>query len=145
MSARIVELAEYRASRGKVSARFHHTGCEHGALTERFQFWRGASGRRYVHSIYSLLMCPALPAANYILVRNDGAGPPKVLAIGRAAHDAPSLNLAEIRQRGAILDADEVHVHLLADTPETRATVEYDLRVGQFSDLAAEPKHAMLH
>ena len=84
-----------------------------------------------------LLECPPLPAANYILVRREAGARRKVLSIGRVGHTAPSLNLAEIRQRGAELSADEVHVHLLAETPKLSKLVEFDLRTGQIeADLA---------
>lgn len=90
-----------------------------------FRFWEGASGSRYVHHVYSLIGCPQLPPAVYLLVGiEDGAR--RVLHVGRIEHDAASLNLAEIRQRGASLGAAEVHVHLLAATSD-RAAVAADL------------------
>ena len=39
-----------------------------------FSYWTGISGRRYVHTVYSLLGCPVLPEANYVLVHRDAAG-----------------------------------------------------------------------
>jgi hypothetical protein len=90
-----------------------------------------------VHTVYELLDCPALPAANYVLVRREPGARRKVLSIGRVSNTAASLNLAEIRQRGAELGADEVHVHLLAETQKLSKLVEFDLRTGQIeADLA---------
>ena len=43
--------------------------CSEAAFAQAFHYWRGASGRRYLHSVYTLVGCPALPQANYILVR----------------------------------------------------------------------------
>ncbi|MCZ7596206.1 MAG: hypothetical protein M5U16_15945 [Hyphomicrobium sp.] len=57
---------------------------------------------------------------------------PRALSVGRVNNDAPSLNLAEIRQRGAELAADEIHVHLLADNAKLGKLIEFDLRTGQF-------------
>jgi hypothetical protein len=106
---------------------------------DRFLFWQGASGRRYVHTVYSLIECPALSAANYILVRSGGEGRREAVRIGRVEHGAPTLNLAEIRRLGAALGADEVHIHLLAaDTAEAKV-IEFDLRAGQFEALSAQP------
>jgi hypothetical protein len=105
----------------------------------RFHFWRGASGKRYVHTVFSLIECPRLPEATYILARREPDGRRRLLRIGQLTSDSPSLNLAEIRQRGATLGANEVHVHLLADAPEQRRVVELDLRAGQFASLSAEP------
>ena len=95
-----------------------------------FKFWVGASGRRYVHTIHTLLTCPEVPNANYILVRRREDGRRTVLRIGCLSHDAPSLNLAEIRQDGATLGANEVHVHLIAETEAQRRFIELDLSSG---------------
>ncbi len=135
MSARIIELAAFRACRFEESDSAPRETKANGA--NRFHFWTGASGKRYVHTVYELLDCPALPSANYILVRREPGARRKVLSIGRVSHPAASLNLAEIRQRGAELSADEVHVHLLAETPKLSKLVEFDLRTGQIeADLA---------
>jgi hypothetical protein len=134
MSARIIELAAFRASRFD-EAELPPQSKANGA--NRFHFWTGASGKRYVHTVYELLDCPALPAANYVLVRREPGARRKVLSIGRVSNTAASLNLAEIRQRGAELGADEVHVHLLAETQKLSKLVEFDLRTGQIeADLA---------
>jgi len=98
-----------------------------GGASHRFEFWNGASGQRYVHTIYSLIECPELPRANYVLVRRDASGERHVLRIGRLDNRAQSLNLAEIRHNGAKLGANEVHVHLLARTDQQRRQIELDL------------------
>lgn len=91
-------------------------------------FWRGASGRSYVHTVYNLLTCPPLPAANYILARRAEKGRPVALGFGRVCSTAPTMNLAELRYRGAHLGATEVHVHLLAGEDLQAVAVELDLR-----------------
>lgn len=93
-----------------------------------FSYWTGISGRRYVHSVYSLIGCPALPEANYVLVHRDASGRASVLRMGHTSDEAPSLNLAHIRRHGAELGATEVHVHLLARSAPERARIEFDLR-----------------
>lgn len=136
MVARIIELAVYRAQRtlaGEETAQRAARANE----AARFHFWAGASGRRYVHSIYDLLECPPLRAANYVLVRRNAKGRPEALSIGHVSNSAPTLNLAEIRHRGAELGATEVHVHLLADNAKLGKLIEFDLRTGQFeADIA---------
>lgn len=135
MSARIIELAAFRACRFDEGDSSPQTSKSNGA--NRFHFWTGASGKRYVHTVYELLDCPALPSANYVLVRREAGARRKVLSIGRVSNTAASLNLAEICQRGAELGADEVHVHLLAETAKLSKLVEFDLRTGQIeADLA---------
>jgi hypothetical protein len=33
--------------------------CSEAAFAQAFHYWRGASGRRYLHSVYTLIGCPA--------------------------------------------------------------------------------------
>jgi hypothetical protein len=80
---------------------------------------------------------PALPRANYILVRRHDDGSRSPLAFGQTKDDAISLNLAHLRHQGAKLGANEVHIHLLAETPEERAQVEGDLTEAHFQRAAA--------
>ena len=108
----------------------------------RVHFWRGASGRRYVHAVYSLFECPPLPRATYILAHRDETGRRTVQHVGHCSSDAPTLNLAQVRQRGAALGINEVHVHFLATDNKQRGLVMCDLRAGQFGELSAEPSHA---
>jgi hypothetical protein len=56
-----------------------------------------------------------------------------VLAIGRLCNQNASLNLAEIRQHASALGADEVHIHLLAASPQEALAVEEDLITAQFT------------
>jgi hypothetical protein len=130
MGARIIQLAEFRARRAQQASNSLSVS-EASNFAERFHFWSGASGRRYVHTIYSLVECPDVAAGNYMLVRRGSDGRRHVLAVGRVSHAAGSLNLAEIRHHGAQLGADEVHVHLLAESPAQCRLVELDLRSGQ--------------
>lgn len=90
--------------------------------------WTGRSGRSFAHTRYSLVGCPELPRANYILVRRNRAGEGTVLAVGRVEHAAPSLNLAELRQLGAKMKANEVHILVSAGGIRERRRVERDLR-----------------
>jgi hypothetical protein len=134
MAARIIDLAEVR---------LRSIGAPHEApapsrvpavVSERFHFWHGASGQRYVHTVYNLIDCPAIPAANYLLVRRDASGVCHALSVGRVAEDAPSLNLAQLRQQGANLGATEVHIHLLAGNARQGKLIEFDLRSGQLGE-----------
>jgi hypothetical protein len=81
--------------------------------------------------VYSLIGCPALPKANYVLVRRYDDGRPVALVFGQTKDDAVSLNLAHLRHEGAKRGANEVHIHLLADTPEARDAVKADLIAAQ--------------
>ena len=90
-------------------------------------YWRGASGKPYLHVVYSLIDCPKLPKANFILVRRHDDGSRVALAFGQTTDDAVSLNLAYLRHEGAKRGANEVHLHLLAQTAEARNAAEADL------------------
>ena len=89
--------------------------------------WRGASGTLYVHAATSLLFCPEMAQSTYVLLHRDGDGTARVLRVGCLENTAPSLNLATIRQIGATLGANEVHVRTLARTAADRARVAFDI------------------
>ena len=106
----------------------------------RQHLWRGASGQAYVLSVYSLIDCPPLPKATFVLVRRQADGRRLALHVGLARTDTATLNLAQVRQRGAQLGANEVHVCFLPPSNAEHALVACDLRAGQFGTLAGEPQ-----
>ncbi|MBK5197480.1 MAG: hypothetical protein JJE37_04285 [Methyloceanibacter sp.] len=111
--------------------------CSEAAFAQAFHYWRGASGRRYLHSVYTLIGCPALPRANYIFVRRYEDGRRLALAFGQTKDEAATLNLAHLRHEGAKCGANEVHIHLLAETADERLLVEADLVAAHTRRLAA--------
>lgn len=145
MAARIIDLAD---AKRRIEAGVPEVAAPSRVppiVSERFHFWHGASGQRYVHTVYNLIDCPAIPAANYLLVRRDASGVCHALSVGRVAEDAPSLNLAHLRQLGASMGATEVHVHLLAGNPRQGKLIEFDLRSGQLGDVRAMPASQTRH
>ena len=92
-------------------------------LGERFWYWRGASGQRYIHSIYQRHLCPPVPGAVYVLVRVCG-GSRRALAVGR--FDAEG-NMSGALPLGGQPGEEEIHVHLLAREEETARHVMRDL------------------
>ncbi|MGI9383878.1 MAG: hypothetical protein ACR2PO_12055 [Methyloligellaceae bacterium] len=105
--------------------------CRETRITQPFHYWRGATARRYLHTVYSLIECPEINRANFIMVRREEDGTRTALLIGQTLEDTGSLNLALLRHRGALLGANEIHIHLLADTTHDRAAVETDLKAAQ--------------
>ena len=83
----------------------------------RFWYWRGASGREYIHSIFGPGDCPPLPGAVYVAVRRHGDRR-QALAVGLFTefwNEGDGVHLAHD-------GADEIHVHLLArDAADARA------------------------
>jgi hypothetical protein len=118
-----VETGKGRASTG--SGRSHNRAAGDGSASQHV--WRGASGTLYVHSVTNLIFCPEMAASTYILVHRDGNGAGRVLRVGSLENQAPSLNLAAIRQIGATLGANEVHIRSLARTAADRARVAFDI------------------
>ena len=113
--------------------------CREKQVAQPYHYWRGASGARYLHSVYSLRDCPALPQATFIIVRRDEDGTRRPLKIGQTVENAQSLNLARLRHLGAKLGANEVHIHLLAETAEDREEVAADLNARQMGGLHRAP------
>lgn len=134
MASRIVRLAPFRETTSAEAALR-----QPAPATAGVHVWAGASGQRYAHAVYSLLECPPLPQAVYLLVRRQQDGTLKVLYIASALSAAPTLNLARIRQRGATLGANEVHAHLPTSGADACRTIACDLRAGLFGSLGAEP------
>jgi hypothetical protein len=149
MSVRRADRAGMRKVRpGAGTNRAHKRASEIEPVTSQ-HIWRGTSGTLYVHSVTSLLFCPAMEQSTYILLHRDGDGTGRVLRVGCLENTAPSLNLAAIRQIGAALGANEVHIRTLAKSTADRARVAFDIEqalVGaddvSRSDIAAGKEHS---
>lgn len=109
-------------------------------LENAFHFWQGASGKRYIHSVYSLFTCPELPKANYILVKREQDGSCRALSIGQTKEKASSLNLAFLRHSAAKHGANEIHVNVMTKNDHERNLVRLDL-LGCQSVNGQYPKH----
>jgi hypothetical protein len=139
MSAVVVDLSSFRARRMRLQNPLSggHDTSPRDVPTCDFTFWSGASGARYVHTIYELRDCPDLPSANIVLVRRRASGSMDIARICRVENETMSLNLAEIRRLAAQLGANEVHVHLLARDDIERAQIERDIsRCGEIATAA---------
>jgi hypothetical protein len=105
-----------------------------GTETEpRFWYWHGASGRRYIHSVYRPETCPPLPGAVFVAVRSLG-NLRTVLGAGRFA-GLWDVNIpVEDACHWQSLGANEIHVHLLSrDETEARriaADLKAALKIG---------------
>ena len=86
----------------------------HSALAERFRFWRGASGRRYVCSVFSPQTVPAYETSVALHVRRAPGGP-VVVAVRAGSDPRP------------VPAADEVHIHLVRDEADWLARAIADL------------------
>jgi hypothetical protein len=96
---------------------------QNAVVGSRFQRWRGASGRDYVVSVYPIARCPDYIDAVVLAV--DSRTGSVVWAGDSGGGGRPFAGrLAAARREGA----DEVHLHLLAATPEARRAALADLR-----------------
>lgn len=138
MSGRMVQLSEVLSTLGDgldVSGKTK-------ARAERFEFWLGASGRAYVHSVYQLVDCPELPACNYVLVTRDVDGRAHAAKVGQTTAPSRSLNRAAVRQLASNLGASEVHVHYLGENHTARARIAFDLETAEELRTVAETEAA---
>ena len=95
-------------------------------MKERFFYWQGSSGRKYIHSVYDLDACPPLPGAVYVAVKRRGHLRVAV-SVGRFAPFWDKTLGDDDLTRLEHMGVDEVHVHLLAKSPEIAESVRYDL------------------
>ena len=105
---------------------------------DRFWYWSGRSGRRYIHSVYALASFPPLPGAVYIASRRQG-GVPVAVALGRFPAILDRTGIERLRSRLNALGACELHVHLLARSESESEAVRSDLAAAidpQWRDLS---------
>ncbi|MDI9847854.1 hypothetical protein QM467_07285 [Rhodoblastus sp. 17X3] len=97
-------------------------------LEKLFHSWLGASGRRYICSVYALGEPPAFDCRRAVIaaVRRSASGAVVLFTF----QPGPNEERDDFRlwtQRAHACGASEWHVHLLAETPEERAFVLRDL------------------
>jgi hypothetical protein len=98
----------------------------------RFWYWRGQSGRHYIHSVYTPKTCPPLPSGVFIAVERLG-DVRRAIAVGlfRDMFDPDTMQLSALAAR----EADELHVHLLARRSAEAEAVARDLAAMMRADL----------
>ncbi|MGI9512192.1 MAG: hypothetical protein ACR2OL_04755 [Anderseniella sp.] len=103
-------------------------------FSDRFWFWTGLSGKRYIHSVYSIDTCPPLPGAIYVMVQRLESGARVPVRMGRFSPlwDFP---LPTEMTDGAC----EIHVHLLAGDESQTARVYDDLAASLELEAADAP------
>ena len=96
-------------------------------ISARFCSWKGRSGRRYVFSVYRSSECPAFCGAVLIAAIRDARGRRRVLSVRETGvFPEPAVARAK-RELEAYGTAGELHLHLLAASPEERAAAIADL------------------
>jgi hypothetical protein len=97
------------------------------SLAGRFRHWRGASGRRYIFSVYDPDSCPAYDGVVLIGAAIDENNARRIIFVADTGI-LPDVVLARAREKAAACDcAVEFHVHLLASSRRERAAAIADL------------------
>ena len=101
-------------------------------LKDRFWYWHGASGTKYIHSIYPANCCPPLPGAIYVAVERVGSLR-TAIAVGRVPNfQACSAGASSFAKTNAV---NEIHVHLLAHDPMAASAILKDLQEAFDADM----------
>ncbi|NJM29545.1 MAG: hypothetical protein HC855_05070 [Rhizobiales bacterium] len=98
----------------------------------RFWYWHGASGGKYIHSVYPAGRCPPLPGAVYVAVKNF-RGLRMALGVGRFEPVWDVDGTASLPP-----GTDEVHVHLIARNDADACRILNDLTAGLYEDDSAQ-------
>jgi hypothetical protein len=96
-----------------------------GSLAAQFRYWRGASGRRYVFSVYDKVSCPAYDHAVLIAATKEASGRRQVIFIADTGASPEAVLAEAIRVAGD--RPVELSIHLLAVSAVARAEVVADL------------------
>jgi hypothetical protein len=96
------------------------------ALGARFRYWRGASGRRYVFSVYDRQTCPAYEHAVLIIWALGQDRARRVIFIGDTGA-FPDIVFANAEKGSGAERGIEFHIHLLATSRAERVAVMADL------------------
>lgn len=107
-------------------------GLSGSGLSDRFCFWRGRSGRRYVFSIYRTgdtdeTAVPRYSEAVMIAARRGSDGGRSILRVGRTGALPGLVVSSSERDERFDEDADELHFHLLAGDNAEREAIVSDL------------------
>jgi hypothetical protein len=108
----------------------HHplAALDRTGLESLFHAWVGASGRRYICSVYGVGAPPAFDCRRAVVaaVRRSAAGAELVFIFQPDAL-AECDDLRGWTRKAQACGANEWHVHLLAGTPAARADAQRDL------------------
>lgn len=105
------------------------------AFGDRFRFWHGRSGKRYVFSSFSIDDLPTFESAVVIGMKAGSDGVPRAIWIASAENRTDLWELASLLGG----TATEVHLHLLAAGEELRLAVMADIGDADSSIRTVEP------
>ena len=98
------------------------------SLSPRFCSWRGASGRRYIVSVYDTRACPAYCDAVLIAAAVDADGRRRALAFADTGVFPEPILARAAKSLSKVAERVEFHLHLLAASPAERRAALDDLQ-----------------
>ena len=104
-------------------------------VSRQFYYWLGASGERYLHTVFPIDADFTAIGANFIVVRRDPDGGRIPLYIGRMG----DITKQEIEDMGWMSDANELHIHLMATNNAAADKIATDLDTRHFAEADAQP------
>ena len=96
-------------------------------LSPRFCAWRGASGRRYIASVYEARACPAYCDAALIVVAADADGRRRIVALADTGAFPEPVVARLACTPPPVSGRLELHLHLLAESMAERRAALDDL------------------
>ena len=102
---------------------------------DQYHWWQGASGWWHIHTVFRLADWPSYRNVNYVFVRRDRYGDCLPIYIGETGDMRTRMPDHEKLPAAFDLGANEIHVHLLANSIAHRIAVETDLRRGHWTPL----------
>ena len=97
-------------------------------LGDRFRSWRGASGRRYIFSVFDSSNCPAYCEAVLIAVVIEDGGHRRPIAMTDTGTFPEPVVARMTRTCCAVANRLEFHMHLLANSVAERRFILEDLQ-----------------
>ena len=102
-------------------------------LSRRFCYWRGASGHRYLFSVFRLGSrkvedrCPGFERAIVLAVAHGQNGEREIVCAGETGSEPQAYFESRGLQDAIAAGANEIHVHLLTRDLEARTAILRDL------------------
>jgi hypothetical protein len=104
------------------------TSLRRTGLEKLFHSWLGASGRRYICSVYSVGEPPPFDESRAVIAAvRPGTARAEIAFVFAPGLNGESEDFDLWTARARACGASEWHVHLLADTPQARGVVLRDL------------------
>lgn len=108
---------------------------QHSPISRQFYYWLGASGERYLHTVFPIDADFSSPGANLIIVRCQRDGERIPLYIGRIG----DLSAEEINDLRYSYSANELHIHLMAPSDAAAHEIALDLNIRHMKDSTETP------